>query len=963
MRFNVWRRGRFSIFLLILILCLGMLPIAALAQETPENGEAVPEMVERVDLTGTDYAAYLQKNVDITTAKLAVQLSAAQAILTGGVLQNEYEGISQVALLDAEATMTWQLSLPNTAQYAVVVEYASRMADNRQYDLNVMINGKTPYDEASELVLHKRWHTKTAENTLPDRIFKLDSYGNELTDSQSELQGWQTAALYDSEGKYNEKLLFALASGDEFTISFTSGYIAVSGVTLMPVEELPDYATVLESYQAAGYTAADGQSLVLQAEMPQYVSDPMINATFDHLSVATQPQDAYRTLMNTIGKTYWQYTGQSITYAFTVKHSGLYKIDLRVRQNFQRGVQVGRRIKLDGLVPFKELDNYRFAFSDRWSVQELGNNEEPYLFYLEAGKHTLSMDVVTAYPGVILQMQQVQLELNDFYRQILMIVGSDPDPYRDYMLTDAIPDFREQLETYRITLENLLNTLYISGFEKGGEVVTVEELADQIAIFIEDPDKTATQLSTLKDNLAALGTWMLTLTQQPLELDYIGIIPSDALSLKNEETFFDNFLYGFKVFLASFVVDYTTLDDSVSKEPLEVWANVGRDQAQIIKRLVDNEFEEMYDIDVKFNLVQQALIPATLSGKGPDVAIMVSPTDVINLSVRDALVPLNQFSVGENISSFEEVKDWFQPASTALYSYEGKTYGLPMDEQFFMMFYRRDVLQELGLAVPTTWEEMNKVISVLARNYLSVGIPSGANEVMFQTLLMQHGGSYYVDGWKHTGLNSDSAVAAFRQWTEFFTKYSLPVEYDPYSRFRSGEMPIVINYYTFYNTLYSSAPEIKGLWEMAPIPGVVQEDGSVNQTSMGTGTAVVLFKKAQNYDAGWTFMQWLVSSDTQSKYASEVESIMGVAGRYNTANIEAFKNIAWKKSSQQQLLKQWEQMQIVQMTPVSYYYTRNVTNAFRKAVYSSVNPREALGSYARDIEKEIQRKRKIFGLV
>ncbi|MBQ8751530.1 MAG: extracellular solute-binding protein, partial [Clostridia bacterium] len=581
---------------------------------------------------------------------------------------------------------------------------------------------------------------------------------------------------------------------------------------------------------------------------------------------------------------------------------------------------------------------------------------------LEAGPHTLSLEVVTAYPDIIRQMQQVQLELNAFYRQILMIVGSDPDPYRDYMLTGAIPGFKEQLQGYHATLETLLDVLYANGFEKGGEVVTVVELADQIHDFIEDPDKVPAQLSNLKDSLAALGNWMLTLTQQPLELDYLGILPADSEPLKNTENFFTNFAYGVKVFLASFVADYTTLDEGGSASALEVWANVGRDQAQIIKRLVDNDFEDRYPIDVTFNLVQQALIPATLSGKGPDVAIMVSPTDVINLAVRDALVSLNSFTGGEDVASLEEVKTWFHPASTQLYSYEGETYGLPVDEQFFMMFYRRDVLAELELAVPTTWEEMNNVISVLAHNYLSVGIPSGANEVMFQTLLMQYGGSYYTDGWRHTGLTSDRAVAAFRQWTEFFTKYSLPVEYDPYSRFRSGEMPIVINYYTFYNQLYSSAPEIKGLWEMAPIPGVVQADGTVNQTSMGTGTAVVMFRKAADTQAAWTFMQWLVSSKTQSDYAQEVESILGVAGRYNTANVEAFRNIAWKKATEQEILAQWDQMQIVQMTPVSYYYTRNVTNAFRKVVYASVNPREALGSYARDIEKEIRRKREMFGL-
>ncbi|MBQ8753033.1 MAG: hypothetical protein IJZ13_08020, partial [Clostridia bacterium] len=357
MRITVRTIGKVSALLLAVVLLVGMLPLTALAEVAPAT-EPAPETAAVGLGAGMEYATYLETYGAVPMAPAAVTLTAAEAELTGGQLAEEFEGTAQVALLEEEATLTWRPSLSGTARYAVAVEYASRMEDNRRYELDVLVNGDTPYSEAAELVLHKRWYTEPAENALPDRIFKLDSYGNELTDSQTELQGWQSAALYDAEGKYNDRLLFVLGEGDELTLSFTTGYIAVASVTLMPVEELPDYATVRQCYQAAGYTAAATAPLVLQAEMPAYVSESMINATFDHLSVATQPQDAYKTLMNTLGKTYWQYTGQGVTYTFAVEQSGLYKIDLRARQNFQRGVQVGRRILLDGKVPFKELDNY-----------------------------------------------------------------------------------------------------------------------------------------------------------------------------------------------------------------------------------------------------------------------------------------------------------------------------------------------------------------------------------------------------------------------------------------------------------------------------------------------------------------------------------------------------------------------------------------------------------------------------
>ena len=97
---------------------------------------------------------------------------------------------------------------------------------------------------------------------------------------------------------------------------------------------------------------------------------------------------------------------------------------------------------------------------------------------------------------------------------------------------------------------------------------------------------------------------------------------------------------------------------------------------------------------------------------------------------------------------------------------------------------------------------------------------------MFSTMLFQRGGSYYVDDFSGVNFNTNEAIDAFRQWTEFNTKYSMPLAYDPLNRFRAGEYPIIVTNYTFYNNLAVGAPEIKGLWEMTAIPGIMQEDGT-----------------------------------------------------------------------------------------------------------------------------------------
>lgn len=265
------------------------------------------------------------------------------------------------------------------------------------------------------------------------------------------------------------------------------------------------------------------------------------------------------------------------------------------------------------------------------------------------------------------------------------------------MLGTTIPDFEKGLRQYEKNLRALLEELYAGGFEKGGSIVTAEEVADTLASFIEKPNNIPVRLSAFSDSLAALGTWLSDLSRQPLELDYIAFVPAGEEKLKAGGGFFQDLEYGFQVFFASFFGDYSSISSADGKDALTVWVNSGRDQAQVIKRMVSSSFTGRYGIPVNLSLVLQGLIPATLSGKGPDIVIGLSSTDAVNLAVRDALVDLRGFQGQEGTASFESVRTWFQPTSLDLYTYEEEIYALPIEEQFNMMFVRTDILHELGL--------------------------------------------------------------------------------------------------------------------------------------------------------------------------------------------------------------------------------------------------------------------------
>lgn len=83
-----------------------------------------------------------------------------------------------------------------------------------------------------------------------------------------------------------------------------------------------------------------------------------------------------------------------------------------------------------------------------------------------------------------------------------------------------------------------------------------------------------------------------------------------------------------------------------------------------------------------------------------------------------------------------------------------------------MLFCRTDILEELGLAVPETWEDIYAALTVLNRNHLQLGLPnlSDNNLDVFYMLLYQYGGSVYSEAGDKTALASEESIRAFTDW-------------------------------------------------------------------------------------------------------------------------------------------------------------------------------------------------------
>jgi ABC-type glycerol-3-phosphate transport system substrate-binding protein len=174
-------------------------------------------------------------------------------------------------------------------------------------------------------------------------------------------------------------------------------------------------------------------------------------------------------------------------------------------------------------------------------------------------------------------------------------------------------------------------------------------------------------------------------------------------------------------------------------------------------------------------------------------------------------------------------------------------------------------------------------------------------------------------------------------------------------------MPIGISDYTTYVTLSIGAPELKGWWKMAPLPGMPQADGSIDRSAGGIGNASAIFTQSRKRVAAWELLKWWTSTEIQARFGEELEALIGIEARWNTANIEALRSLPWPSEDITAILEQWEWFREQPIVLGGYFTSRHVQFAWTRVVLQGENPREALELATEDINRELRRKQAEFG--
>lgn len=943
---------------LLAVLMLASIFFTAFASEEPNAAEKTDEAPKvNSAFSAMSYLEYQDKYADENREVETVTVNGGDFTASEGVdavLTELQERKGSFVQQGASGFVEYTFNVKKAGLYNIEVEYYTIEGNATDVERKIYIDGELPFVEAGNIVFSRLWKNETAIQTAPN--------GDDETPKQVEINRFETIVLRDDADFYGEFAFYFSEGTHTIRFEAVKEPVIFSEISLVPIKKTISYEEYFDKYSKEGYKVVEGvDEIKIQAETPTTKSSPVLSPKYDRSTPNIEPYEGAKLKLNVLGEGSFSKVNMWAEYEIKdVPKAGFYKLTLKVKQNSARGINVSRRFYINGEVPFSEADGVEFAYSTKYYNYTLGDGETPYYVFLNEGTNTIKIESSLGKLRTIARrVDDILAELNDAYRKIVVLTGTSPDPYRDYELDEKLPEvvklFGEKHDELIEVREELIE---ISG-EKSQYTSQLETIIRQLERMYEEAWSIQDEVEAFYSNLASLGTWVTDIQNVDMTTDFFVLSGDDYEAPKAKANIFQTFVHEFKNFWATFFTDYSSIGGVISTgEAITVWTSGGRDQAEVVKRLINSEFTPKSGINVNLKISSVSVINALVAGIGPDVYFGCA--DPVNLALRGALVDLTQFE------DFETVESWFPEAALVPISFEGATYGIPTTGGFEVLFYRADILEELGLDVPETWDDVYELLPILDRNNMSFGMSTdvsvGGSYAMF---LYQNGGTFYNEAGTRTLFDSETSIKSMEQWSEMYSNYGLPLSFDAKNRFRSGEMPLVISDYTLFNTLVIFAPQIRSLWDWTLVPGTVKEDGSIDHSVMLTVNSNVIPSSAVkngNLDNAWTFLKWFCGADTQVEYAREIENLLGPSGRYAPISYDALKRMPWTTKQYNLLMEQLSWAKAVPQIPGSYYMTRYLDNTLRGAVNEGKDVRELLVDNTKEINKEITRKRQEFGL-
>jgi hypothetical protein len=427
---------------------------------------------------------------------------------SSGITVIKGEGPEGVALRTEESSkLFFHIKVPTSGFYNLELSWRSVPSRGVDMERSLKIDGKNPFREAERFSFTRLWTDAESPRT--------DNRGNQIRPAQKEVFQWQRARISDELGYESEPFKFYLSEGThQLSIEGISEPLLVSDLRLAAIRKDIDYQTY-RSMISANKGGASGQRIVIQGETAKLRSDPSLFAKYDRSSASTDPVSITRTILNYIGGDAWRSPGQWIEWEVSVPESGWYRISFKARQRYARGYIANRALYINGEIPFNQMRSLPFRYSTDWSMASpSGEDGKPREFWPEKGSNRIRLEATLGEMGsLIAELEESIFRLNKIYRTILVLTGTNPDQFRDYNLDKIYPEEIAAMALESKRLYRMVDRVVAYTGQKSDRIAAAQTLAIQLETFAERPEKITKAFVSFKDNITALGTSLLSLTE------------------------------------------------------------------------------------------------------------------------------------------------------------------------------------------------------------------------------------------------------------------------------------------------------------------------------------------------------------------------------------------------------------------------------------------------------------------
>lgn len=846
------------------------------------------------------------------------------------------------------------IQAPETARYCISMDYLDVGNSVLPIEFSMKVNGEYPFYELRDITMEAQWKD-------PEEV-SYDRYGNQIVPVPEKIREWNNKFLMDSTYRRTIPLAVELQEGmNELEISMLEGTMLLGNLYLNPEQKL-------EAYENPG-EAKGSEIITIQGEEMDTRNASSIRATCEY-DINLEPYEVKTKKLNTIDSASFSDAGSRVTYRFQVKNAGNYYLSMKYQQSEKADFPVFLNVEVDGKIPGEEFFNCALKYGKKYqNVTFTDAEKNPLALYFEEGEHTISFTIAEDPLRSMLEgVDEIMNGVNSLNLQITKVAGTNKDKYRDLDIEAYIPDAVTRLEEYADKLDQFCEDMkiYNPDVDEIGVFSSANVAAEQLRSLASEPDQLAYRIAELTTSVNSVNQFLAnlidSLNKNQLAIDRIFIhqenakLPGNSGALKSTAA-------SVKRFATSFASQaYST--GNTNPEHLQVWVNRSRQYLEIMQKMIDEDFTAKTGIEVDLALMpdQNKLILANTSGDAPDIATGINYAVPFELGIRGAIKDLTEFE------DFAEVAGRFEEGLLIPSTIEDGIYSLPETMNFWVLYVRTDIFEQLGLEVPNTIQELKNILPSLQMRGMNFYYPTAGMLAMRNfhgttPLILQNGGSLYDEFAGDSNLTSEESVEGFKELTELFTIYNLPKDIPNfYQHFRNGSLPIGIADYAVYNMLLNAAPEIANSWKIYSVPGTEDENGEINRYTSGGAESTVMFHSNEEREKkAWEFMKWWSSAEVQAEFGQTLQITYGSTFMWNTANAEAFELLPWKTRDKSTILEQAEWIYEAPRLPGSYMVEREISNAYNSVVVDGKNLRRTLDNAVKRINRETERKLEEFG--